>query len=89
MSGCLRWFGILLITAAVCLLCIGGIEAADWLSRVAPAAGFIGMSGEALMKALSHFAIYVFVTIPMFVIGFLAVRAGRRRSPTAADQKPK
>ena len=79
MGGCLRAFGFVLIVLAVCLLCIGGIEAAEWLTRVAPAAGFIGMTDEAIVKALSHFAIYVFITIPMFAIGFLSIRAGRRR----------
>ena len=82
-SGCLRRFGWALVVLAICLLCMGGIEAADWLSRVAPVAGFMGMSGEAMMKAVSHFAIYLFVSIPMFVVGFLAIRGGRRKKQKA------
>ena len=85
MSGCLRWIGILLIVGAICLLRIGGIEAADWLTRIAPAAGFIGMTDEAIVKALSHFAVYVFITIPMFALGLLSIRAGRRKAHPSDD----
>ena len=78
LKGCLRYFGVILIVIAVCLVCIGGIEAADWLVRVAPAAGFLNLSDAANTKAISHFLIYLFVAIPMFVAGFLAIRAGKR-----------
>ena len=87
LSGCLRWFGILLIVLAVCLLSIGGLEAAEWLSRSGAIAAVTGLGDAVAMKAVSHFLQYVFLTIPMFFIGFLAIRGGRRREVDSENDR--
>ena len=85
MSGCLKWFGVLLIIVAVCLLSIGGLEASEWLTRVSAVAAIGGLGDAANMKAVSHFLQYVFLTAPLFAVGLIAFRAGRRREEKAKD----
>ena len=89
MSGCLRWFGILLVFLAVCLLSIGGIEAADWLSRVGALATVGGFGDAAAMKAASHFLLYVFLSLPLFVVGLFAMRSSRRRNALKRQESGK
>ena len=48
-----------------------------------------GGGDAAAMKAASHFLMYVFLSLPLFVVGFFAMRASRRRTALVRQESGK